>query len=175
MDNKKCGYIARTLAFVSWLGMVLPATTFAADEQQKSLPVVDVSLATDGSFRGSVVNANGQHLDGVSLQLRSMRNAKTMSTVTNNGEFAFEKVAGGSYQLTTPNSNYFCRIWTKQAAPPSAVDKLLVVSDDRLARAQRPMCQFFMADPFWISVAVAAAVVIPIAVHNSGGDRVAGS
>ena len=175
MDNKTRGKVARTLAFTAWIGMVLPATTTTADEQQKSFPVVDISLTEHGSFRGSVVNADGQRLDGVSLQLRSMRDSKTSSVVTNKGEFSFQKIAGGSYQLSTPHSNYFCRIWTKQAAPPAAVDKLLVVSDDRLARAQRPMSQFFMADPFWISVAVAAAVVIPIAVHNSGGDRVAGS
>jgi hypothetical protein len=67
-----------------------------------------------------------------------------------------------------------CRAWTHAAAPPAATDQLTVVDGPPLIRGQQPFSAVF-TNPLFIGLVIAAAIAIPIAVHNAQHDHPSGS
>ena len=62
-----------------------------------------------------------------------------------------------------------CRCWSPRTAPPAATNELLLITGDPVERGQRCIGDLF-SGPVLIGLIIAAAVVIPIAVHNSQKD-----
>jgi hypothetical protein len=85
------------------------------------------------------------------------------------GVFAFRQVRGGVYQLIVDRAAVTCRVWTAQAAPPAAAEQLVLVAPTATVRGQQPFSAVF-TNPLVIGLIVAAAVVVPIAVHNAHKD-----
>jgi hypothetical protein len=86
------------------------------------------------------------------------------------GRFQLNGLTGGTYQIATLDSAAVCRCWTERTAPPAARQELLLVSGEGVQRGQYPFSDMLFSAPVLIALVIAAAIAIPIAVHNSQDD-----
>ena len=160
---------------LAMVNVVLPMSASAVDRDPPSavLRIGDVALNEHGRLVGTVVNGNGELLADVRVTVTQEGRAVGRGLSDRQGRFQVENVRGGLCQVETVETTSVFRCWSSKAAPPSAAQEILVVSDSQFARGQRPIGEIF-TNPLLIGLLVAAAIAIPIAVHNSR-DRTAGS
>lgn len=139
--------------------------------------VHDIRLDQRQQFHGVVVDGQGQAVKACELRLRrTAGHGDPLEARTDeHGRFVFSQVHAGTYQLETEQGVSVCRLWTADAAPPSAAPSLLVVDDPLVERGQRPLGELFVMDPVLMATVVAAAVAIPIVIHKSRDDAPPGS
>ena len=132
---------------------------------------LDLALDLNGSLTGEVRNAQGQlEIDTDVVLWRG--NQMLQRTRTNaRGQFRFTNLPGGLYRIATPDITLECRAWTATLAPPGARQSLLVVANMYSARGQQPINEVFCFNPFLMGTIVAAAIAIPIAVHDDGDGQ----
>ena len=155
-------------------GLLLPTSVLSAMERSNQvvpskLPVVgDVALQAGGQLSGRILNADGQPAPNTTIELVDTRTGKRFDgEVDQTGRFTVSGLASGVYQVKTPTGASMCRCWAHGTAPPRAGHELLVVADERIARGQRPLADALFSTPTLLVLMIAAAIVIPIAVHNS--------
>ena len=81
------------------------------------------------------------------------------------GCFSVEPVHGGACHVVSADAASVCRCWAANTAPPSAAEQLTLVSQQRVERGQSPVHELYT--PILVSLVVAAAIAIPLAVHNA--------
>ena len=86
------------------------------------------------------------------------------------GRFVFPQVRSGVYQISSGTTCIACRVWTKAAAPPAAQGHVVLRAETDVVRGQQPISHLF-TNPLVVGLIVAAAVAIPLAVRNRGGDE----
>ena len=130
----------------------------------------DVTLGPANELRGQLVDKNGVRLaNRIVVAVHSDKS--TLQAVSNaNGQFRFPKAKPGMYQIASERSYQLCRCWAANTAPPAASQQLLMVEGDRTLRGQRPIGEL-LSGPLLIGLIIAAAIIIPIAVHNSQKDE----
>jgi hypothetical protein len=136
--------------------------------------VVDVRLDEQGSLRGTLVSVSGQPLAARPLLLQQFGGAEVRTESDATGGFVLRGVRAGMHRLVADDQIATCRVWTNAAAPPSAADRLTVVAGRPLIRGQQPISAVF-TNPLFIGLVIAAAIAIPIAVHNAQNDHPSGS
>jgi hypothetical protein len=141
--------------------------------------VEDIALASDHALRGVIVDTSGRPCAGSTVVLLRGAGVTHETTTNDRGEFIFPDVRGGLYRITSRDQTssvcQVCRVWTPEAAPPAARPLVLLFADAGVTRGQQPIRELFVCHPVLLGALIAAAVAIPIAVHNSGDDRPAGS
>lgn len=161
-------------------GLVLPAAAFADEPastalarntpvSQKAPAIQDVALDRDGSMRGLVVDVQGTPIAHAAVTAESQGRELARSETDGLGRFTLGPLGGGIYQLKVGGQGRLVRLWADQTAPPAARQMVLVVLGGKVVRGQLPFEAFCASDTFVIMGMVAAAVAIPIAVHNGGG------
>ncbi|GDY09688.1 hypothetical protein LBMAG52_31740 [Planctomycetia bacterium] len=97
---------------------------------------IDVAMAKDGTISGRVLDAeqNGVAKTEVSIRQGKMEVAKTVTDA--DGRFEIANVKGGVY-VVAANSGYgLFRFWTAKSAPPKSHEKVLLMSNSVVVRAQ---------------------------------------
>lgn len=146
---------------------------------QPAVKSVDVALDTHGRLVGQVVNVQGQPQVKAVVSLTDGK--QTQQVITNQrGEFRLDNVATGSYQLQVGKQLKPCRVWKQAAAPPQANQGVMLISGDQIVRGQTycgsPVAAGYggfkeaMTHPLIVAGVVAAAIAIPVAIHNSDDD-----
>jgi hypothetical protein len=155
-----------TLVVLACVGLVLPLPQLVAAEQVRT-SMVDLQLQDGGVLAGQLVDADGQALPGQEIVLLRGSQIVAQTTADAEGHFAFERVAGGVYQIAGGGMAVSCRCWAAHTAPPAASPRLLMVcSEQDLIRAQRPFSDI-VTNPLVVGAFIAGAIAIPIAIHNS--------
>ena len=163
--------------WVAWLavaGWLFPTTgAFPDDGLTRSAvqPVIhDIRLDLQDTLRGRLIDLEGRPV--IEETLESIREGQTITRAVSgqDGQFQFPQVAGGVYQIRFGNSMVVCRVWTDAAAPPVAKSQLIVLASPALVRGQQPVSEIFR-NPLFIGLLVAAAIAIPVVVHQSRGDK----
>ena len=147
----------------------------SALQTRSGLEVVDIALTKDGRLRGVVVSPQGRPVAASQILLRKQGKTVSKSKSGKHGTFSFSKVRSGTYELETRAGICRCRIWTNRAAPPAAVPAVMIVDGKTLVRGQHSMNEFFTGDPVLLGSIVAAAIIIPIAIHEARDDSPSGS
>jgi len=189
--------IGRAAAWLAAAGMVaapglagavettplLPAPT-SARPAVTTLGVVDVALDSGGGLNGQAVTAQGQPLANSPVTLDDGAR-QWQATTDAAGQFRFDDVRGGSYRIQSGNQVQLCRAWKPGTAPPAANQAVMVVDGQPTVLGQycgspvgcgTPVCggmsdcKEFFSNPFVIGGIVAAAIAIPIAIHNANDD-----
>jgi hypothetical protein len=147
-----------------------PASKKAASTQSPptaSRPVTrDVKLGAASDLRGQLVDKNGVRL-AKRIVVAVHADKTSLETVSDaNGQFRFAGAKPGMYQIASERSYQVCRCWAVDTAPPKASPELLMVEGDVTLRGQRPIGEL-LSGPVLIGLIIAAAIIIPIAVHNS--------
>lgn len=159
----------------------VPVTNVPVKTQpiQPAVKSVDVALDTHGRLVGQVVNVQGQPQVKAVVSLTDGK--QTQQVITNQrGEFRLDNVATGSYQLQVGKQLKPCRVWKQAAAPPQANQGVMLISGDQIVRGQTycgsPVAAGYggfkeaMTHPLIVAGVVAAAIAIPVAIHNSDDD-----
>ena len=159
------------LACMTWL---LPIQAMAAGPaQETSTParhktmIRDVALKAGGRMTGQFVNTQGQPQANQVVVVQRQGGQPAQTRTDAKGRFVIEGASGGLYQVATHDSAVVCRCWTENAAPPGASRDLLIVSGEGIQRGQRPIGEFLFSAPVLVALVIAAAIAIPIAIHNS--------
>lgn len=172
-----CRASAVSLACLAWLLPVPPS--FAAPPVSSAgtaVPngIVDVRLDEHGAIHGHLLDAGGQGLADQPVVLQQAGGAVSRTQTDGEGCFVLQRVSGGVHQVATGHGLVTCRVWTHAAAPPSATDQLTVVAGQPVVRGQQPFSCIF-TNPLFIGLVIAAAIAIPLAVHNAQDDNPSGS
>lgn len=143
-----------------------PPVTGPTTAAPMTLAMADVTLGPNGRLSGQVVDANG--LAKANCELTVEQGGEKIAVVSSDkqGRFAAENVRPGVCHVKVNGLVSTVRCWTNNAAPPAAKPEVLVISDPLLERGQRPIGEI-LTNPLLITLVIAAAVAIPIAVHNS--------
>lgn len=133
--------------------------------------MLDVALDAGGSLRGEVRNEQGQVKPDADVVLWKGMDVLQRVRTDARGRFQFDRLRGGQYRIATADVTIACRAWTAGLAPPAARQSLLVVANMYSARGQQPINEVFCFNPFLMGTIIAAAIAIPIAVHDSGDGQ----
>jgi len=152
------------------VGLSAPQMALATTPQENPEAVItDVQLRQGGVLLGQVVTPENSPVAGVNVLLRSGGQRLGASKTDYNGCFAFSGLRTGVYQVATTGGQATYRVWTKGTAPPGVADAALIVNGEDTVRGQHHMrcLRNLLANPWVIAGIVAAAVAIPVAIHNS--------
>jgi hypothetical protein len=136
----------------------------------------DVALHSRGMLQGQSFDSTGVPESGVGVRL--CQNGETVATATtdDSGQFIFEGIQAGIYELQTPQSSGVYRLWAPRTAPPVAQPAILIVSGQPIVRGgagSHPWVTGLgstLANPWILAMIVAAAIAIPLAVDNKNGS-----
>ena len=162
-----------TAVILGCLGLILPtpalqaAQPVAAATPRQAEPVDDVALDTGGLLTGQVVDRQGVPLAEVTIAVHQLDQELARGSTDATGHFRVCGLQSGVYQVRVGRDARLLRAWTAHTAPPGARTAVLIVTDTNLIRAQMPAKDFFCSDCLLITGLIAAAIAIPIAVHNS--------
>ncbi len=158
------------LALLACWPCLIPVHLVAASSPGRSSSVQDVQLGGNGLLRGMCRDSSGRPLPGVPIVIRhQLRPVMTVRT-DSQGVFSVKEMRGGVYQFEAPDAVSVVRVWAEGTAPPQAKEAVTLVSEPDRVRAQRPFAEV-ITNPLVVAAVIAAAIAIPIAVHNSGSDR----
>jgi hypothetical protein len=161
-----------------------PATT-ALTSAAQAFRIADVTLDDQGALTGQAVSLQGAPLAGAQAALDDGR--QQWSTTTDaEGNFRFNGVRGGNYRVQVGGQTQFCRAWKAGTAPPAANRGLMIVAGQQTILGQycgspvagcgSPVAagmagaKELLSNPLVIGGLIAAAIAIPIAVHNADDD-----
>lgn len=168
----------RSIACCMLLLLVSQEVILAADKAVQSEPaelqIHDVRLSDKNELKGVVVTSQGKTLQKISVALQADGKTVQKTTTDQDGRFSFTVDKGGSFQIVTSEGIVGCRAWTAKAAPPVAANQILIVHGS-VVRGQRPIRELFRSDPIFAAGVLAAAIAIPIAIHESQSDSPSGS
>lgn len=142
--------------------------------------IADVALLENGLLTGRIVDSASQAVAGANVQLLSNGQAIVSTQTDANGVFAVAGLRGGVHQVSTPQGTYACRLWAPGTAPPGAGQALEIGGESVIARGQWGppsaannfvrRAKVLATNPFVVGGVVAAAVAIPVAIHNADED-----
>ncbi len=156
------------------LGLLLaPAMQTQAELKQnkkKVAPIHDVTLSSNGSLQGLVVDTQGKSLGGAQVSIMR-NNQKVASTVTDReGQFQVSNLTTGIYELRSGQGQGVVRVWSEKVAPPSAKSRVLLVNGKITARAQAGLFE----EPRVIDYAILGLSITGVALSGvalgNGGD-----
>ena len=157
------------------------------------IEATDVALSAGNVLSGQLVDEQGQALARQSVMIQGNGQPATHVQTDQRGQFQVAALQGGVYQVMTPTTQGVYRVWTDQTAPPAATKGILLVDDSAVLRGQctdgcatgavpgQVLGQggyypapaecghgflHFLANPWVIGAAVAAAIAIPIALSD---------
>ncbi len=167
---KNVSLLKRMAVYLAVVGICLPQMALAAGTSKRA--IADVQLHKNGVLLGQVVTAQNAPVPNEPVLLRNGKAELAKTQTDRNGYFAFKGLDSGVYQVVAANGQGTYRAWTPGTAPPSGNQGVLIVAQKNAVRGQcAPACSFknLMSNPLVIAGIVAAAIAIPIAVHNSRG------
>ena len=163
-------FMSNVAVTVACLGLLLPQSVLAqqttAAKKSAKPPVRDLVLGQGGTVRGQVVDAQNNPV--ASTLVAVVANGKKIreTTTDGNGRFSVSGLGSGVYAVGSAGGFGLYRTWSATAAPPATPTAALIVEDGSIERGQSQVL-YWLTDPWVISLAIAAAIAIPIAVNNN--------
>lgn len=184
--TKKLPLRTQLLVWTAMVGVLTPATAATSAEpvgdvaaRSRALAVQDAVLSKSGALHGRVYNAQGKPQSGLDVLVVASRGEAVRSRTNERGEFAVGGLKGGVYTIAAGHGVRTVRAWADGTAPRAAERQVMIVSDPRVVLGQYEpgtLGHFFqeakytLSNPLIVGGIIAAAVAIPVAIHNSGDD-----
>lgn len=156
--------IQKAAAVAAMIGLLLPQHSLAAPVQKAAAN--DIALRDGGVFVGQYVDAQGAALADADVRMVVDGRTVAVSKTDKQGVFAVKGLAKGQYDVIAMDTKATFRCWDGKTAPPSARNGALIVTGEDAMNGQLGL-RGMLANPWVIGGIVAAAVAIPVAVHNS--------
>lgn len=177
---RKMKILKFALFLLAGLGMILPAPVLhAASTAENAAPgmtgptleVIDIELRKGGLLLGQVVEADGKPVAETTVSLRRLGSEVATTVTDRSGYFFVKGLRGGSYEITTDRTRGIYRLWAPNTSPPGAQRGALIVVGGRQVRGQQGPIWYWLGNPWVIAGVVAAAVAVPVAIHQNRVDR----
>ena len=97
--------------------------------------ILDAQLIA-GSLTGQFLDGEGRPIDGAVVSLLSGGQTVAKTLTNRDGQYRFDNLRGGLYQLTLGDQRYTARLWDQRIAPPSSRSVLTIVRSDEVIRGQ---------------------------------------
>lgn len=104
--------------------------------KQADVKVRDVRLSADGTFSLQLVDSQGNGIKDVPVQLNYDGRKIAEGRSDETGRLQFTGLRPGLHALTAGVGVEAIRLWAADAAPSTAVERLAVVSEERIVRGQ---------------------------------------
>ena len=182
---KRMGPLQAGAIILACVGMLIPtpilqAAAVDADSQPQpggqTAAVVDVALASGGTLRGQVLDGQGNALVQTPVAVQRLGGQTVTTVADRSGRFQVTGLRGGTYRIAARDAAGTFRLWAPKTAPPSARREALVLAGDPQVRGQwgcwgqdRPVLRW-LHNPWVVMGLVAAAIAIPVAIHNADDD-----
>ena len=141
---------------------------FPRESSRASGPEVrDVQLSREHTLTGVLVDAQGRPTANAEITIRMATGPGRRIVTNSQGHFRFGPLRGGVYQLNAGHGALFVRAWKHSTAPPKAPSVVVLSSNAPVLRGQGPLSELLTYDPVLFGIIIAAAIAIPVAVHNS--------
>ena len=174
---QRARYLIHTAFFLAVVGFVLPpiGVTTARGNPPSRANVFEIALGKQNELRGQLANREGQPVEAAVVVL--IRDGKAqVSTVSDQyGRFSFRLRQGGTYQLVSGDTVVGLRAWTHNAAPPNCQSEVLMVYGQVARGQQGGLPPAGLLNPWFVAGVVAAAVAVPVLMHQNRVDRGKGS
>jgi hypothetical protein len=161
----KMGRLVRgAMIALATLGLCLPEVALAALSPTPPA-VVDIAMADGGVLHGQVVDLQGGSTTGIPVSVRAQNQEIVRTTTAKDGQFAVQGLRGGVYQVAAGEGQGVYRLWTANAAPPSAQKSAIVFT--QCGGSGCGGLKMLLANPIVIAGVVATAIAVPVALANS--------
>ena len=131
---------------------------------------IDVVLQPGNIIAGEALSADGVPLAESDVVVHLGRHEVTRVTTNQLGEFAAEVPRGGVYVVSSSAGALLVRTWTATAAPPNSLYRVAITPQTTVIRAQNSDGGFNPLLGLLLAGGIAAAIAVPIALNNSGGN-----
>jgi hypothetical protein len=158
------------------LCLLIPNASFAAHPSSvqpttahRAAAIHDVALHKGGVLLGEVVDAQGNGSAKVKVQLLQHGAPLRQGRTDESGQFLFDGLSGGVYQVVTPNCGAVVRAWAPQTAPPAARPAVLLIDHHLTVRSQGGF-PLDLSRHMITGMVIAAAIAVPIAMATDDDD-----
>jgi hypothetical protein len=168
--------ISRTMLWLAVVGLLVPhaGQVSAADRTAAPAPqaqLVDIALTANSVLQGQLVDRQGAPKAGTKIQLSSGTEILAEGVSDPQGAFRIPVERGGIYTLSDGEASALVRVWTQEAAPPSAKPAVLMVSDPELTRGALGRGGMDTVIGWAAIIGVTAAVIWAIADRGSSSPN----
>jgi len=163
-------FMAVTIATIAACPLPQSARADTTPQPAEQPAVFDIALDQQGAMIGQVVDPQGAGLAERPVVLFEGDRQITQTTTNTEGYFRVASLRGGIYQVVAGDRTVVARAWPAGTAPPVAQRGMLLVAGGDVYRGQQSggfSMMRFLGNPITITAAVATAVAVPVAVHNS--------
>jgi hypothetical protein len=168
--------VSRTMLWLALVGLLLPPVrqVSAADHTappptaSQSPQLVDIALTSNNLLQGQLVDRQGVPKANTTVQLSGGSKIVGEGISDEQGVFRIPVERGGVYALSDGETSALVRVWTQQAAPPSAQPAVLMVSDPELTRGALGRGGMDTVIGWAAIIGVTAAVIWAISDRKSG-------
>lgn len=156
MNIVRC--LTRAAVVLACCGMLMPRVGNAAPVGKSSR---DIALTANGSLSGQVLTTEGQPLDGAVIVINRGGKEVHRAVSRADGAFAVAGLGSGLYELQVGQQAIPVRLWTTDAAPPTALDQAIIVVGDGVRGEYCPpsLCGLDIIT-LWTLVASTGALVL---------------
>lgn len=103
---------------------------------QQNSQIRDVRLNDEGMLQLQLLNSQGQGLSGVDVSLLFEDRTVATGTTDKNGSLAFKGLRPGIHVAQAGAGREILRVWNHDTAPPQAINRVAIVSDEKIVRGQ---------------------------------------
>jgi hypothetical protein len=103
---------------------------------QLSSKIRDVRLNDEGMIQLQLLNSQGQGLSDVDVSLLFEDRTVATGTTDKNGSLAFKGLRPGIHVAQAGGGREILRLWNHDTAPPQAINRVAIVSDEKIVRGQ---------------------------------------
>ncbi len=168
--GKRIWLLKHMLAGLAMVGLCIPQAALAAVHSDSGQSVVaDIQLHEGGILFGKVVNPQNMSVAGTEVSLYAADRVLAKAKTDRQGQFAFAGLRQGVYHLAAADGGGVLRAWPQKVAPPASQPQALIVSGEKTVRGQMGGGRLlrFMSNPWVLAAMVAAAIAVPVAIHNN--------
>jgi hypothetical protein len=130
------------MLWLAIVGLLLPPVRQVSAADRAASPptvspqaqLVDIALTSNNLLQGQLVDRQGLAKANTKVQLSAGSEMVAEGISDQHGAFRIPVKRGGVYTLSDGETSALVRVWTQQAAPPSAQPAVLMVSDPELTR-----------------------------------------
>jgi hypothetical protein len=171
--------VSRIMLWLALVGLLLPPVgqVSAADRSASSPTIspqahlVDIALTSNNLLQGQLVDRQGVAKANTKVQLSAGTEVLAEGISDQQGAFRIPVERGGVYTLSDGEASALVRVWTHEAAPPSAQPAVLMVSDPELTRGALGRGGMDTVIGWAAIIGVTAAVIWAIADRKSSSPN----